>query len=145
MRTFLLTAVLVAVPAAGTRAACPPDLLSRSLEKGYSRDEVMRLGGGVDGRTGPAEAAPDAEAPPIIAAAQAKLEQLTNTLGARCQTNPGRTARGDGPCDLYDEYSGILNDWRARRGEGTGGGRAACRQRGAAGGGGPSPPPPSIP
>lgn len=108
--------VLGSIPA-GAGAACPPDLLRRLLDQGYGKDEVARLCG--DGGAG---------AGTPVAVANAKLRQLTAALEERCRTSPSRTARGDGSCDLYEEYRGILADWQARQNECSGGDETACRQ-----------------
>ena len=120
MRIVVLTAALVLGPGLAD-AACPPDLLGRLLDQGYSKDEVVRLcGGGSAGEAG-------AGGQTRTAAALARLQQLTDELGGRCRAAPTRTPRGDGSCDLYDQYRGILADWQARQSECSGGDETACR------------------
>ena len=124
MRMHILAGVLLlAVGSTRAHAACPPELLQKMVDQGYSREEVLQLCGGERGSDGMAAVGPSEGA----SSALARLRELTADLDRRCRATPSSNVQGTGPSDLSRQYRGLLAQWERGQEKCSAGDTNACQ------------------
>lgn len=121
MRAQVMAGLLALVAAVGpAEAACPPELLQKMIDQGYTRAEVLRLcgeGGGAGSASGTSSR---------VDSAFAQLRALSADLDRRCERTSASNPQGTGPCDLSRQYRQILAQWERGQQKCAGGDANAC-------------------